>query len=94
MARMMTGLLVPDTGNVYYGGVELGRYEPEAVLRRIALVNGEDIRLLDRVPEKRDGRTTVVFSAREEDLSGCERIFRLEQGRLTLREQKGRYPHG
>jgi len=94
LARIMAGLLTPDAGNVYYGGVELRRHERESVLRRIAPEHGEDIRLLDRAPEKPDGRTTVVFSAREEELAGCERIFGLSKGRLVLREQGGRYAHG
>ncbi len=94
LARIMAGLLTPDMGSVYYGGVELRRYERESVLRRIALEHGEDIRLLDRMPEELDGRTTVVFSAREEELIGCQRIFDLSKGRLILREQKGRYTHG
>jgi len=94
LARIMAGLLAPDAGSVYYGGVELRRHERESVLRRIALERGEDIRLLDRMPEELDGRTTVVFSAREEDLARCERIFDLSNGRLVPREQKGRRAHG
>lgn len=90
LARLMAGLLTPDAGQVYYDGIELGRYERESVLRRIALENGEDIRLLERAPEEPDGRTTVVFSAREEDLSRCERVFDLSGGRLVLRERAER----
>lgn len=88
LARLMAGVLTPDMGQVYYGGIELGRYERESVLRRIAFERGEDIRLLDRAPEKLDGRTTVIFSAREEELAQCERIFDLSEGRLTLRTQR------
>lgn len=87
LARLMAGVLTPDMGQVYYGGIELGRYERESVLRRIACERGEDIRLLDRAPEELDGRTTVIFSAREEELIQCERIFDLSEGRLTLRTQ-------
>lgn len=93
LARLMAGLLVPDAGQVYYGGIELGRYQRESVLRRIAMENGEDIRLLDRAPEELDGRTTVIFSSREEELARCERIFDLSEGRLTLRKQKERRLH-
>lgn len=91
LARLMAGVLTPDTGQVYYGGIELGRYEQESVLRRIAYERGEDIRLLDWAPEELDGRTTVIFSAREEELAQCERIFDLSEGRLTLRTQ-GEHP--
>ena len=88
LAGLMTGLLAPDAGQVYYGGIELGRYERESILRRIALENGEDIRLLDKAPAEPDGRTTVIFSAREEDLACCERVFDLSEGRLVLRAPK------
>lgn len=89
LARLMAGLLTPDAGQVYYGGIELGRYERESVLRRIAFENGIDIRLLNRAPEETDGRTTVIFSVREEDLACCERIFDLSEGRLIQRTQTG-----
>lgn len=88
LARLMAGVLTPDMGQVYYGGIELGRYERESVLRRIAFERGEDIRLLNRAPEELDGRTTVIFSTREEELTQCERIFDLSEGRLTLRAQR------
>lgn len=88
LARLMSGVLTPDMGQVYYGGIELGRYEQESVLRRIAYEQGEDIRLLDRAPEELDGRTTVIFSSRDEELAQCERVFDLSEGRLTLRTQR------
>lgn len=85
LARLMTGLLEPDCGMVYYGGTELRRYEPEFIRSRIALENGADIRLLDRAPERLDGRTTVIFSTREEDMACCGRIYELADGRLLER---------
>ena len=88
LARLMSGVLTPDMGQVYYGGIELGRYEQESVLRRIAYEQGEDIRLLNRAPEELDGRTTVIFSSRDEDLAQCERVFDLSEGRLILRTQR------
>lgn len=88
LARLMSGVLTPDMGQVYYGGIELGRYEQESVLRRIAYEQGEDIRLLDRAPEELDGRTTVIFSSRDEELAQCERVFDLSEGRLILRTQR------
>lgn len=86
LARLMTGLLEPDCGMVYYGGTELRRYEPEFIQGRIALENGTDIRLLERAPERLDGRTTVIFSTREEDLACCGRIYELVDGRLLERD--------
>lgn len=85
LARLMTGLLEPDCGMVYYGGTELWRYEPEFIRSRIALENGTDIRLLERTPDSLDGRTTVIFSVREEDLACCGRIYELADGRLLER---------
>lgn len=85
LARLMTSLLEPDCGMVYYGGTELWRYEPEFIRGRIALENGTDIRLLERTPEHLDGRTTVIFSTREEELSCCGRICELVDGRLLER---------
>lgn len=85
LARLMTGLLKPDRGMVYYGGTELWRYEPELIRSRIALENGTDIRLLERTPDSLDGRTTVIFSTREEDLACCGRIYELADGRLLKR---------
>ena len=85
LARLMTGLLEPDCGMVYYGGTELWRYEPEFIRSRIALENGTDIRLLERAPDSLDGRTTVIFSVREEDLVCCGRIYELADGRLLER---------
>lgn len=86
LARLMTGLLEPDCGMVYYGGTELRRYEPEFIRGRIALENGTDIRLLEGKPERLDGRTTVIFSTREEDLACCGRIYELAGGRLLERK--------
>lgn len=82
LAQVMAGLLEPVSGNVYYGGIELARYNPESLLRRIALENGEDIQLLERAPEQPDTRTRVVFSSRAAELAGCDRVFRLSRGIL------------
>ena len=81
LAMLMSGILTPDSGSVYYGGVELDRYNARAILRRIAWGGGEDICLTDRVPPERDGRTWVVFASREEELAGCDRVLRLSGGR-------------
>ena len=83
LARLMTGLLEPDSGNVYYGGIELSRYNPESLLRRIALENGEDIQLLERAPEQTDTRTRVVFASRRAELLQCSRVFVLSGGILS-----------
>ena len=88
LVRLMTGLLKPGSGNIYYGGVELARYNGAALRRRIAWERGSDILLLDRVPEKADGRTCVVLSAREEALAGCDRVFLLAGGKLMERGTK------
>ena len=82
LAQLMTGLLEPASGNVYYGGIELARYNPESLLRRIALENGEDIQLLERKPEQADARTRVIFSSREAELLQCDRVFTLSGGTL------------
>lgn len=87
LAKLMTGLLEPDRGMVYYGGTQLERYAPESVRRRIALEKGTDIRLLDHAPDSLDGRTTVIFSAHEEELDCCGRICELVDGRLKVREK-------
>ena len=82
MARLMTGLLQPTGGTIYYGGVELTRYNGGALRRRIACDQGTDILLCRKVPVQRDGRTCVVFSTREDALEGCDRIFQLVNGKL------------
>ena len=84
---LMAGLLTPDSGNVYYGGIELSRFDREALLRRISL-NGEDIRLFEEQMEEPFAGTAVVFSARESGLSRCGRVFRLTDGVLQAEDQK------
>lgn len=84
LARLMTGDLEPTGGNVYYGGVELARYNYEGVLRRISYETGEDILLLDDPPAERSGRTCVVFSAKRSKLLACDRILELVDGKLEL----------
>ena len=83
MARLMTGLLQPTGGTVYYGGIELTRYNGGALRRRIACDQGTDILLCKKIPVQRDGRTCVVFSTREDALEGCDRIFQLVNGKLS-----------
>ena len=83
LARLMTGLERPAGGTIYYGGIELSRFNGSALRRRVAWERGDDIVLCSRVPEERDGRTYVVFSAREAGLEGCDRILRLSGGRMT-----------
>lgn len=83
LAQLMTGDLKPTGGNVYYGGVEIARYNFESVLRRIAYGAGEDICLSDSPLMRRDGRTCVIFSTRESNLTSCDRILRLVDGRLV-----------
>lgn len=87
LAQLMAGLLTPDSGNVYYGGIELSRFDREALLRRISL-NGEDIRLFEEQMEEPFAGTAVVFSARESGLSRCGRVFRLTDGVLQAEDQK------
>ncbi len=87
LVRLLTGLARPTGGNIYYGGVELGRYNGASLRRRIACQPGGDVLLTCRVPRQRDGRTCVVLSARRGDLAGCDRIFRLENGLLAEEEQ-------
>ena len=82
LARLMTGLLKPTSGNIYYGGVELSRYDGASLRRRIACGQGSDILLLEEMPGTADGRTCVVFSAREAALTGCDRLFILTGGQL------------
>ena len=82
LARLMTGLIQPTNGNVYYGGIELARYNGSALRRRIAYDRGTDILLCEQVPEQRDGRTCVVFSVREDALAGCDRVLQLIDGEL------------
>lgn len=85
LKRLMTGLVRPTAGNIYYGGIELSRFNASALRRRVAWEQGADILLCGQIPEQRDGRACVVFSSREENLAGCDRIVRLENGRLTAR---------
>ena len=85
LAYLMTGLLAPTGGNIYYGGIELARYNGEALRRRVACERGEDILLCKQIPARRDGRACVVFSCRENALEGCDRVLRLENGTLTGR---------
>lgn len=82
LERLMTGLLRPTGGNIYYGGIELARYNASALRRRVSWEQGTDILLCSRMPEQRDNRACVVFSTREEALAGCDRIVRLEDGAL------------
>ena len=82
LERLMTGLLRPTGGNIYYGGIELARYNASALRRRVSWEQGADILLCSRMPEQRDNRACVVFSTREEALAGCDRIVRLEDGAL------------
>lgn len=82
LARLMTGLLRPTGGNIYYGGIELARYYGRSLRRRVACEQGTDILLCRQLPARRDGRTCVVFSSREEALDGCDRILRLTHGVL------------
>ena len=82
LARLMTGLIQPTNGNVYYGGIELARYNGSALRRRIAYDRGTDILLCEQVPEQRDRRTCVVFSVREDALAGCDRVLQLIDGEL------------
>ena len=86
LEKLMTGMLRPAGGTIYYGGIELSRYNGASLRRRIAWGRGSDILLTDRVPEERDGRACVVFSAREEALDGCDRVFRLADGMLIKQE--------
>ena len=82
LVRLMTGLLRPTGGNIYYGGIELARYHGRSLRRRVACERGTDILLCRQLPAQRDGRTCVVFSAREDALTGCDRILRLTDGTL------------
>lgn len=86
LARLMTGLVRPTSGEVYYGGIELAKFRGDALRRRIAFEQGMDILLSEKVPAQRDGRTCVVFSAREEALAGCDRVLRLAGGKLIRKE--------
>ncbi len=88
LARLMTGILQPTGGNIYYGGVELARYNGASLRRRIAGQNGADILLTDRVPEQRSSRACVVFSTRQEALTGCDRVFFLSGGVLNEWKQE------
>lgn len=82
MARLMTGLLQPTGGNIYYGGIELARFNGGALRRRVACEQGSDILICRQIPAQRDGRTCVVFSARWDVVESCDRIFQLADGRL------------
>ncbi len=86
--RLATGLQRPTGGNIYYGGVELGRFNGAALRSRVAWKTGRDIVLGNTLPSQEDGRTFVVLSARMEDLQGCRRIYRLEEGRLIPVDEK------
>lgn len=83
LERLMTGLLRPTGGNIYYGGIELSRYNASALRRRVACGRGTDILLCNQMPAQRDERCCVVFSAREEALAGCDRVVRLKDGKLA-----------
>lgn len=83
LARLMTGMEKPTGGNIYYGGVELGRYNGASIHRRIAYHRGTDILLADQVPPQRDGRTCVVFATRPQALLSCDRVLRLVDGVLV-----------
>ncbi len=85
LAMILCGALSPGSGFVYYGDGELQNYNPESLSRRIASGGDADILLLERVAlsEEIKGRTAVVFSARESDLSSCDRILSLVEGRLV-----------
>ena len=84
LARLMAGDLTATSGNVYYKGVDLDRFDREAVLRWIGVESGSDISLYHNCPKKPEkGRTCVVFSTRESDLQYCNRILKLTDGRLT-----------
>ena len=87
LERLMTGLVRPTSGDIYYGGVEIARYNGSALRRRVAYERGEDVLLCREVPGQRDGRTCVVFSAREDGLTGCDRIMRLVDGELIQEQQ-------
>lgn len=82
LAKLMTGMLRPTGGNIYYGGIELERYNRASMRRRIAGWQGMDILLTDRIPDRRDARTCVVFAARPEVLAGCDRVLLLTDGIL------------
>lgn len=82
LARLITGLARPTGGNIYYGGIELARYNGSALRRRVACGQGTEILLCRQLPEQRDGRTCVVFSTRAEALRGCDRVLRLTEGTL------------
>lgn len=82
LAKLMTGMLQPTGGNIYYGGIELDRYNRASMRRRIAGQQGMDILLTDRVPDQRDARTCVVFAVRPEVLAGCDRVLVLADGIL------------
>ena len=86
--RLAAGLQRPTGGNIYYGGVELGRYNGAALRSRVAWETGRDIVLGSTPPSQEDGRTFVVLSARMENLRGCQRIYRLEEGRLIPVDEK------
>ena len=86
--RLAAGLLRPTGGNIYYGGVEVGRYNGAALRSRVAQETGRDIVLGSTLPSREDGRTFVVLSARMENLRGCQRIYRLEEGRLIPVDEK------
>ena len=88
LARLMAGVLAPSSGSVYYGGVELSRFNPESLLRRIALENGQDVLLLERWDGGGDARTRVVFSCRESELKQCGKIYKLSEGTLSRLEQE------
>ena len=86
--RLAAGLQRPTGGNIYYGGGELGRYNGAALRSRVAWEKGRDIVLGSTLPSQADGRTFVVLSPRMEDLRGCQRIYRLEEGRLIPVDEK------
>ena len=86
--RLAAGLQRPTGGNIYYGGVELGRYNGAALRSRVAWETGRDIVLGSTLPSQADERTFVVLSPRMEDLRGCQRIYRLEEGRLIPVDEK------
>ena len=86
LERLMTGLLKPASGEIYYGGIALSRYNGSALRRRVAWERGSDVLLCGQVPQERDGRICVVFSARPETLAGCDQILRLQNGVLVKEE--------
>ena len=66
----------------------MGRYNGAALRSRVAQETGRDIVLGSTLPSREDGRTFVVLSARMENLRGCQRIYRLEEGRLIPVDEK------